>query len=56
MVIVEFCEFGNLECFLKLHRHDFIDEILRTNDGYLIIPRKLRQNQSNCNGYVKCNR
>ncbi|XP_055303679.1 macrophage colony-stimulating factor 1 receptor 1-like [Sitodiplosis mosellana] len=52
MVIVEFCEFGNLENFLKHNRQYFIDEIVRTNDAYIIVQRNIIQPQSNSSGYI----
>lgn len=57
MVIVEYCEFGNLENFLKHNRQHFIDEIVRTNDAYIIVQRNGMQSQSNNDsGYVANNK
>lgn len=32
MVIVEYCQFGNLQHFLAKHRYHFIDQIQRDTD------------------------
>lgn len=32
MIITEYCEFGNLRCFLQAHRQYFIDQIVRDKD------------------------
>lgn len=57
MVIVEFCEFGNLEHFLRNNRQNFIDEIVRTNDAYIILQKSKRPqlNSYSSSGYIKNN-
>lgn len=32
MIIVEYCEYGNIQNILRTHRHQFIDQINRVDD------------------------
>lgn len=45
MVIVEYCEYGNLHDFLQKYRKYFIDQIIRESD-YDIIDRNIRLRES----------